>query len=239
MNIRSLSIFVLCVGICVLSGCSKPEIKISSDRVNVSEVNPEANLTIQADINGKLFGIKKGELEIYKNNVVWGTREDVLASKTVKRKVTLAESDGNNIVIKAVLGVGKKSKKKTEESRTISIVGDGNNTLASADVINGGVTNYGYIAYPSDADYYKIYCPMPMVGGPSSIEITLFSIPGNVNYDVQLLNTIGTVMNESTNPGSADENISRSLPVGNYYIKVYTASGCSITDTYALKVVVP
>ncbi|GEM_PF-3536937 len=234
-------VFILCAGIGILGSCSKPELSITGDRTDMTDANPEVNLTIQADIKGKLFAIKKGVLEIYKNNVLWGVKEDILESKTFKRKVNLSESGGNDFTIKAVLTAGRKADKEVTAEKIISAVGDGNNTFGSAETVFDRTTKIGYITYPFDVDYYVINCTLPGGTIEKRLDVTIENVPtvNGINYDLLLYNEQRELVSESHSPMYENDSVSYLISLasnnqGNYYMKVYPETGYSADRSYRL-----
>ncbi|WP_335167555.1 pre-peptidase C-terminal domain-containing protein, partial [Nostoc sp.] len=94
------------------------------------------------------------------------------------------------------------------------------NTLQAAKSINIGAlaTYQDFVGTADTNDYYKF-----TIFSKSSINASLSNLSADAN--LQLLNSAGTVIGSSNNPGSASEEIYRSLDAGTYYIRAYQASG--------------
>jgi len=99
---------------------------------------------------------------------------------------------------------------------------DPGNTLATAQLIaiNAGSQTYSDAVSTADPDdYYRF-----TLSGRSSINLTLTGLSGNA--DLQVLNGAGTVLQQSTNPGTAAEDVNLTdLSAGVYYVRVFAASG--------------
>lgn len=106
-----------------------------------------------------------------------------------------------------------------------------NNTQATAGTI-ALATNYNaLIATNTDNDYYKF-----TVAAGSSITVSLTTLP--FDYDVQLLNSAGTVIGSSTNGGTTSETITyNNAAAGTYTVRVFGYNGAfSATLCYTLRV---
>ncbi|MBW4581199.1 MAG: PPC domain-containing protein [Tildeniella nuda ZEHNDER 1965/U140] len=80
---------------------------------------------------------------------------------------------------------------------------DPGNTLSTAQLItiNAGSQTYSDTVGTADPDdYYRF-----TLSGRSSINLTLTGLSGNA--DLQLLNGVGTVLQQSTNTGTAAEDV--------------------------------
>jgi hypothetical protein len=95
-----------------------------------------------------------------------------------------------------------------------------------------GVAYLSYIASMWDNDYYKISVP----SGCQRINVSLTSIPGGCDYDLDLYNSSGYRVASSYNSGNMDEYISYVPAVsGTYYLRVYPyGSSYSTSDSYQL-----
>ncbi|MCB0166979.1 MAG: peptidase M4 family protein [Anaerolineae bacterium] len=72
------------------------------------------------------------------------------------------------------------------------------------------------------------------------ITISLSSLPSGTNYDLELYNSAGTLIDTSYNAGTTAENISRFVSAGKYYVYISpTVTASSKTDSYLLKVTYP
>ncbi|MDF2922679.1 MAG: C-terminal target protein [Paenibacillaceae bacterium] len=92
-----------------------------------------------------------------------------------------------------------------------------NNTMATARSISVGSYYYPYIFSPSDVDYFSF------AGfSGAAVTINMSSIPSGTDYELQLLNSSGTVLKSSTLGGNSDETITETLPyTGTFYVKVW------------------
>lgn len=107
-----------------------------------------------------------------------------------------------------------------------------NNTTDNANSLRPGDTMYGNIQSSSDVDFYRLSI---MADGNRSI--TLSNIPGGCNYNLYLYDYRGNLITSSSASGNTDENISKSLVTGTYYIGVKSYSGYSGSSNYTLKVI--
>jgi hypothetical protein len=88
----------------------------------------------------------------------------------------------------------------------------------------------GTISSRGDNDYYKF-----VITNAGSIFISLTTLPDN--YQLALLNSVGTVLITAQNNGTTDETINTSLSAGTYYARVYPKGNASnATSCYTLRV---
>lgn len=80
------------------------------------------------------------------------------------------------------------------------------------------VTKTDYVGGTDTNDYYQF-----TVSGLSTVSLNLSGLAGNA--DLQLINSSGTVIAQSSNANNADESISMILTSGTYYVRVYHVSG--------------
>lgn len=105
-----------------------------------------------------------------------------------------------------------------------------NNTQATAGTIVSGTTYRALIATNTDNDYYKI-----TVGGASTIAVSVSTLP--FDYDVQLLNSAGTVVGSSAAGGTTNESINYAAAAGTYTVRVFGYNGAfSASSCYTLLV---
>jgi len=97
-----------------------------------------------------------------------------------------------------------------------------NNSIAAAEWISGNGTISANISSLSDEDYYAISLP-----SETTLTILLEDIPEGCDYDLELINSSGVRMYQSTNSNQITERISQYLPAGTYYVRVYSYSGYS------------
>ncbi len=106
-----------------------------------------------------------------------------------------------------------------------------NNTQATAGNI-AVATNYNaLIATNTDNDYYKF-----TVAAGTNITVSLTTLP--FDYDMQLLNSVGTVVGSSANGGTTSETITfNNAAAGTYTVRVFGYNGAfSATICYTLRV---
>lgn len=106
-----------------------------------------------------------------------------------------------------------------------------NNTTTGAATIPFNTNVFGTINVGSDVDHYKFVIT---TGG--TISITLTTLPKN--YQLRLVNSAGTVLQTSSNTGTTNETINRTVTAGTYYARVYpqNTNQFSATSCYTLKV---
>lgn len=108
-----------------------------------------------------------------------------------------------------------------------------NNTQATAGTITIGTNTNALIATSTDQDYYKFN----VVTG-TNITVSLSALP--FDYDLQLLNSAGTVVGSSANGGTTNETITyNNATGGTYTVRVYGFNGAfSATACYNLLVTI-
>lgn len=106
-----------------------------------------------------------------------------------------------------------------------------NNTQATAGTISAGTNYKALIATNTDNDYYKF-----TVAGGTNITVSLTTLP--FDYDMQLLNSAGTVVGSSAAGGTTNESIVyNGAAAGTYTVRVYGYNGAfSATVCYTLLV---
>ncbi len=106
-----------------------------------------------------------------------------------------------------------------------------NNTQATAGTISTGVNYKALIATNTDQDYYKF-----TVAAGTNITVSLTTLP--FDYDLQLLNSAGTVVGSSAAGGTTNETIIyNGAAAGTYTVRVYGYNGAfSATSCYTLLV---
>lgn len=103
-----------------------------------------------------------------------------------------------------------------------------NDDFSSAESIGTQVSIYANIHDESDEDYYRF-----TLTKESEVDLLLLNIPYSTDYDLELYDYSGDVIDGSYNGGNDDESIYQILDAGTYYIRVYTYDGCS-EDEYRL-----
>jgi hypothetical protein len=106
-----------------------------------------------------------------------------------------------------------------------------NGTTGGAATIDLNTDVFGTISARGDIDHYKF-----VINGGGTITVSLTTLPAD--YQLSLLNSSGTVIQSSTNSGTADESISATVLAGTYYAKVYPKSNGAFNATtcYTLRV---
>jgi hypothetical protein len=89
-----------------------------------------------------------------------------------------------------------------------------NGNTAGAALIPLNTDVHGLVNPSGDNDYYKF-----TIATGGTITLTLTTLP--TNYQLSLLNSIGNVLQSSTNGGSNNETISATVAAGTYYARVY------------------
>ena len=105
-----------------------------------------------------------------------------------------------------------------------------NGTTGTAQVIPMNTDIKGTIRASNDNDYYKF------TAAAGSITVSLTTLPAN--YQLALLNSSGTTLQSSTNNGTANETITRTVTAGTYYVRVYPRNNgaWNATSCYTLRV---
>jgi hypothetical protein len=106
-----------------------------------------------------------------------------------------------------------------------------NGTTAGAATIPFNTDIMGTINVGSDIDLYKFVIT---TGG--TITMTLSTLPAN--YQLRILNSAGSTLQTSSNTGTTNETISRTVTAGTYYARVYpvNTSTFNATSCYTLRV---
>ncbi|MBK6828306.1 MAG: pre-peptidase C-terminal domain-containing protein [Chitinophagaceae bacterium] len=106
-----------------------------------------------------------------------------------------------------------------------------NNSQATAGTISTGVYNKALIAATTDQDYYKFTATTGV-----NITVSLTTLP--FDYDLQLLNSAGTVIGSSAAGGSTNETIVfNGAAAGTYTVRVFGYNGAfSASSCYTLLV---
>lgn len=109
---------------------------------------------------------------------------------------------------------------------------ENNNSWHAADTIYNDYDGYGLINYPSDIDYWKITFPYT-----GTANFYLGNIPSNCNYNIYLYSSDGeTIIKSGSNSGNTYELLTCQVSAGStYYVRVYSASGCSTTSYYLFR----
>ncbi len=103
-----------------------------------------------------------------------------------------------------------------------------NETQAAAATISSGVANSAAITTSTDNDYFKI-----TTSAVSNIVYTLAG-PGGVDFDMQVLNSAGTVIGSGTS-GSANETVTlNNQAAGTYTIRIFGYNGANSATCYTL-----
>ena len=106
-----------------------------------------------------------------------------------------------------------------------------NESTGNARSININSTISANIHSTTDTDFFRITVTHTM-----TVPLVLSNIPSGCDYDLRLLNSMGSVIATSTAGGNANENISISLTQGTYFIQVYAYSGYNASSNYSLSV---
>ncbi len=106
-----------------------------------------------------------------------------------------------------------------------------NGTTAGAATIPLNTDVFGLIEVQGDNDYYKFNIS---TGG--TITVLLSTLPAD--YQLALLNSAGTVLQTSSNTGTANETINRTVTAGFYYVRIYPKNkgAWNAVSCYTLKV---
>jgi hypothetical protein len=106
-----------------------------------------------------------------------------------------------------------------------------NGNISGAATIPLNTDVFGLINVKNDNDYYKFVIT---TGG--TITVSLTTLPAD--YQLSLLNSSGSVLQSSTNSGTASETINRTVAAGTYYARVYPRNNGQLnaSNCYTLRV---
>ena len=106
-----------------------------------------------------------------------------------------------------------------------------NGTTSGAATIPFNTAIFGMINVSNDNDYYKF-----VISTGGTISISLTNLPAN--YQLRLLNSSGSTLQTSSNSGTTNELINRTVTPGTYYVRVYPANSSTwnATSCYTLNV---
>jgi hypothetical protein len=100
---------------------------------------------------------------------------------------------------------------------------ESNDLLANAKLMNADGSFYmGILSSATDVDWF--YFTPDVVNGQGNIRVNLKNLP--YNYNIELYNAAGRLLRSSKRTGTSDEiMVINNVPVGDYYIKIYSADG--------------
>jgi hypothetical protein len=106
---------------------------------------------------------------------------------------------------------------------------NGNTSGAATIPLNTDI--FGLVGSRNDNDYYKFVIT---TGGTLTASLT--TLPAN--YNLSLLNSSGTLLQSSTNSGTTNETINRTVTAGTYYVRVYPVNKQTFnaSNCYTLRV---
>ncbi len=105
-----------------------------------------------------------------------------------------------------------------------------NGSTSGAALIPFNTDIKGLLSPSGDNDYYKF-----VITNGGTITMTLTTLPAN--YQLRLLNSSGSTLQTSSNSGTSNETISRTVTAGTYYARVYpSGSANNATNCYTLRV---
>ena len=105
-----------------------------------------------------------------------------------------------------------------------------NGTTAGAATIPVNTDVFGLLNPSGDNDYYKF-----VINSGGTITVSLTNLPAN--YHLSLLNSAGSILQSSSNGGTNNESISRTVAAGTYYARVYPQGKASnAANCYTLQV---
>jgi hypothetical protein len=105
-----------------------------------------------------------------------------------------------------------------------------NGSTSGAALIPFNTDIKGLLSPSGDNDYYKF-----VITNSGTITMTLTTLPAN--YNLRLLNSSGSTLQTSSNNGTSNETISRTVSAGTYYARVYPSGGANnASNCYTLKV---
>jgi len=113
----------------------------------------------------------------------------------------------------------KTTSRASASTAAISDPGNTRNTaykIGSLDAVSKTFTDS--VASTDQNDYYQF-----SISKSSRFKLTLTGLKADAN--VQLLSSTGTLLNQSTQVGTANESLSRTLAPGTYYVRVYQSTG--------------
>ncbi|MBL7728369.1 MAG: zinc-dependent metalloprotease [Dinghuibacter sp.] len=106
-----------------------------------------------------------------------------------------------------------------------------NGTTGGAATIPFNTDIKGTVSASGDNDYYRFVIT---TGG--TITLTLTTLPAN--YHLRLLNSAGSTLQTSSNSGTTNETINRTVTAGTYFVRVYPSNNnqFNATNCYTLRV---
>ena len=104
-----------------------------------------------------------------------------------------------------------------------------NETLATAAIIESGVTNSAAITTTTDNDYFKI-----VTTATSNIVYNLVG-PSGVDYDMTILNSAGTSIGSGTGSTATETVTLNNQVAGTYYIRIFGYNGANSATCYTIK----
>lgn len=116
----------------------------------------------------------------------------------------------------------------TATASTCATAFEPNESLAAAATISTGVANSAAITTTTDNDYFRIVT--------TSTTNNVFSLvgPGGVDFDLQILNSSGTVIGSGTGSTATETVTLNNQAAGTYYIRVFGYNGANSASCYTI-----
>ena len=109
---------------------------------------------------------------------------------------------------------------------------DGNDAMEQAVELGLAEPQPGYIELAGDQDFFRFG-----LANPSQVTVEL-TVPPEVDYDLELLDSAGRLLDESTAASGEPEWIDRALASGEYFVRVHSYEGHSPETPYVLRLTV-
>lgn len=195
----------------------------------------------------RVYASTSGKLKVDMTSIPTGNDYDIklynasgtqVASSTAgsnnDESFTYSVSSGNYYYIKVYTYNGTSSTDSYRLYTSWAADGDSyepNETVSAAKSLSVGSYYYPTLHATTDTDYFKYY-----LSSGTSYTFTMTSIPSGNDYDIKLVNSSDSTLGGSYAGGNGDESFTYTpSSSGYYYIKVYSYSGFSATDSYTLR----
>lgn len=109
---------------------------------------------------------------------------------------------------------------------------DGNDAMEQAVELGLAEPQPGYIELAGDQDFFAFG-----LANPSQVTVEL-TVPPEVDYDLELLDSAGRLLDESRAASGEPERIDRALASGEYFVRVHSYEGHSPETPYVLRLTV-
>ncbi len=205
-----------------------PTAQISNDWVGNDDTNDYYKFTVtaQSDVRITLDGMSANANVrlLDSNNVVLKYSTN---TGTIADTITSALAAGTYYIQVYRNSIDQTNYRLT----TLATPVDTDNTIATARAATIGISQSGTLASYDLSDFYRF----TLTGTASdyySVNLGLTGLTGDANFD--LLDSSGLLLNRSNLTGTSNENISRLLGTGTYYLKVWNGGTSNLNYTVNL-----